>query len=58
VRTSQIQLLKSSGHLARHASTSVLLHDYCFPYPQVRGLLSGSTHGEKVIRHSLRQLLD
>ncbi|CEJ55144.1 hypothetical protein PMG11_01419 [Penicillium brasilianum] len=57
-RTSQIQLLKLSSHLDRHASTSVLLYDHCFPYPQVRGLLSESTNGEKVIRHSLRQLLD
>lgn len=57
-RTSQIQLLKLSGHLARHTSTSVILHDHCFSYPRVRGLLSESTDGEKVIRHSLRQLLD
>ncbi|KAJ5389192.1 uncharacterized protein N7496_000260 [Penicillium cataractarum] len=57
-RTSQIQLLKSSSHLARHASTSVLLHEHRLQHPQGSGLLSGSTHGEKVIRQSLRQLLD
>lgn len=56
-RTSQIQLLKCSSHLARHASTSVLLHEHR-QHPQGSGLISGSTHGEKVIRQSLRQLVD